>query len=135
MNAAPAAEAPASNDADAGPDEEQSASQAASLADLLRAWTTLLNFELILARRSLGWLLIGVVTVPVIGLGTWLGLCAVLVATAQAYTHDWALALLLGSGVQLLALAILLHRLRRWAHDLTLPQSRAALAQAMERMS
>jgi hypothetical protein len=135
MKAAPPAEAPASNDADAGPAEEQVASQAASVADLLRAWTTLLNFELILARRSLRWLLIGVIAAPVIGLGTWLGLCALLVATAQAYTHDWALALLLGSGVQLLALAILLHRLRCWAHDLTLPQSRAALARAMERMS
>ena len=135
MNAAPAREAPRTNDASAGSAEEPAASQTAIVADLLRAWTSLLNFELILARSSLRRLLIGMIAVPVIGLSTWLGLCALLVAAAQAYTHDWTLALLLGCGVQLLVLAILVHRLRCWAKDLTLPQSRAALAQAMERMS
>jgi len=43
--------------------------------------------------------------------------------------------LLLGCGVHLLALAVLLDRLRHWAHDLTLPHSRMALARAVKHVT
>ena len=61
--------------------------------------------------------------------------CSIRIESSNGRTLNWVLALLLGAGVQLLALAILLRQLRRWARDLTLPQSRAALVRAMEHMS
>lgn len=103
--------------------------------DLLRAWLRLLNLELTLAHRSLRWLLVGAIAVPVVGLSAWLGLCALAVAAAHIYTGNWLLALLIGAGVQLLALGLMLKLLRRWARDLTLPQSRAVLVRTMEHMS
>ncbi len=135
MSVTPAPEVPAASDATAAPGEESPASLATAVADLVRAFAKLLNLELTLARRSLRWLLIGAIAIPVIGLSTWLSLSALLVALVHMYTSSWLLALLSGTGVQCLALAVLLLKLRRWARDLTLPQSRAALAQAMERIS
>lgn|SRR5690242_16006948 len=103
--------------------------------DLLRAWIRLLNLELTLAHRSLCWLLVGAIAVPVVGLSTWLGLCALLVAAAHIYAGNWLLALLIGAGAQFLVLGLMLQQLRRWARELTLPQSRAAVVRTMERMS
>ena len=102
--------------------------------DLLRAWSRLLNLELALAQRSLRWLLVGTLAVPVVGLGAWLGLCTLLVAVAHIYTDNWLLAVLIGAGAQFLALGLMLQQLRRWMRDLTLPESRAALARAAERI-
>jgi len=115
--------------------EDSIAPLVASAADAVSAWAGLLDLELALAQRSLRRLLLGAIVVPVAVLGAWLSLSALLVAWAHLYTDSWSLALLLASGAQLLALAILLRQLRRWARDLTLPQSRAALVRAMERMS
>lgn len=119
----------------AGSTATQPGDGAATTVDLLRAWSGLLNSELALARQSVRLLLLGALAVPIIALGAWLGLCALLVALAQMYTHSLVLALLIGAAVQVLALAVLLRRLRRWSHDLTLPQSRAALLRAVEKMS
>jgi hypothetical protein len=114
---------------------ETIAATAGGVADLLRAWSSLLESEMALARSSIGWLLIGAILVPVAALSTWLGLDALFVAVARTYTNSLVLALLLAFGVQLLALALLSYQLRRWMRDLTLPHSRAALARAMEKMS
>jgi len=111
------------------------AATAAGVAQLVRAWTTLLESELAVARRSIGRLLLGVIALPVIGLGVWFGLNALLVAVAQIYTHSLVVSLLLVCAVQLTALALLLFLLRRWLRDFTLPQSRAALARSMEKLS
>jgi len=108
---------------------------AAGVVHLVRAWSTLLESELLLARRSVSCLLFGALALPVIGLGVWFALNALLVALMQIYTQSQVLSLLLEFGLQLAALALLLHLLRRWLRDLTLPQSRAALARAMEKMS
>lgn len=102
--------------------------------NLLRAGLRLLSLELTLAFRSLRWLLVGVIAVPVVALSAWIGLCALLVAVAHLYTGNWLLALLIGAGAQFLALGLMLQQLRRWARDLTLPQSRAALVRVTERM-
>ena len=135
MNAIAGRAAPAAGDAAAALREDSIAPLASGAVDVISAWTSLLNLELALAQRSLGWLLVGAVVVPVAALSAWLSLSALLVALAHLYTNSWLLALLLAAGMQLLALAILLNRLQRWARDLTLPQSRAALVHAMERMS
>jgi hypothetical protein len=135
MKATPARDAQAANDAPTNPAEESPTAPATDAAALVRAWTRLLDLELNLARRSLRWLLIGAIAVPVIGLSAWLGLSVLLVVFMQAYTQSWLLASLFGAGVQFLVLALLFHQLHRWAHDLSLPQSRAALARAMEKMS
>jgi len=117
------------------PDADSIGALATDAADVVSTWAGLLDRELALARRSLRWLLIGAIIVPVAFLSAWLSLNALLVALAHWYTHSWLLALLLGTGMQLLALAISLNQLKRWTRDLTLPQSRAALVHAMERMS
>jgi len=135
MNAAPERSMPMAGDAAAEAHEDPIAALATDAADVVGAWADLLHRELALAQRSLRWLLIGAIALPVAGLSAWLGLNAVLVAGVHVYTSSWLFALLLGAGVQLLALSILLNRLRRWARDLSLPQSRAALVHAMERMS
>lgn len=101
----------------------------------MSAWAALLTRELALAQRSLRWLLIGAIIATIAALGIWLSLSAMLIAFAYLYTNSWLLALLLGTGMQSLALAMLLRQLQRWARDLTLPQSRAVLVRAMERMS
>lgn len=135
MNAAAERASPAASDAAAAPTEDLVAPLATGAANVISIWVRLLNLELVLAQRSLRWLLIGALAVPVAGLSASLSLSALLVTLAHAYTNSWLLALLLGAGVQLFALAILLHQLRRWARDLTLPQSRAALVHAMKHMS
>ena len=134
MKATPERAPPAAGDAAATPPEDLRTPLASDAADVISAWASLLNLELALAQHSLRWLLIGAIAVPIVGLSAWLSLSALLVSLSHIYTNSWLLAVLLGSGVQLLALEILLNRLQRWARDLTLPQSRAALVHAMERM-
>lgn len=114
--------------------DEATVSPTTGTLDLLRAWSRLLNLELALAQRSVRWLLVGTLAVPVVGLGAWLGLCALLVAVAHIYTGNWLLAVLIGAGAQFLTLGLMLQQLRRWIHDLTLPQSRAALVRMAERL-
>lgn len=111
------------------------AAGAGDVANLVRAWSALFESELAVARQSLGSLLIGAILVPAAALSAWLGLNALFVVAAQVYTGSLALALLLTFGAQLLALALLLHWLRRWARDLTLPHSRGALARIVEKTS
>jgi hypothetical protein len=135
MNAVPGSPAQVAADETVTPPKDSIAPLAAGAADLISAWSRLLNLELVLARRSFGWLLIGAIAVPVIGFSVWVALSALLVAVVHIYTNSWLLALLFGAGMQLLLLAILLRQMRRWFRDLTLPQSRAALVQAMECMS
>jgi len=135
MNATPERGAATPDVAAATACKDSIAPLAAGAADVISAWAALLNLELALAQRSLRCLVIGAIALPVAGLSACLSLSALLVALAHAYTNSWLLALLLGAGVQLLALAILLNQIRRWARDLSLPRSRAALVHAMERMS
>ena len=134
MNATGEHTAPAANDAASLAAEDLLTPLATGAVEVVSAWAALLKLELLLAQRSLRWLLIGAILVPVAALGTWLSLSALLVALAHLLTHSWLLALLLGSGVQLLAIAVLLDQMQRWARDLSLPQSREALVYAMKRM-
>jgi Na+/proline symporter len=101
---------------------------------MVQAWAGLLHQEWALAQRSLRWCLIGAIALPVAALGVWLGLSTLLIAAAYTWSNNWMVALLFGTGVQVLVFALLLRQLRRWGRDLTLPQSRAALVHAMERM-
>src|SRR5947199_6939111 len=98
-------------------------STAAGIGHVVRAWSTLLESEWLLARRSVSRLLLGALALPVVGLGVWFALNALLAAVMQIYTQSLVLSLLLVCGLQLAALALLLHLLRRWMRDLTLPQS------------
>jgi len=135
MNAIPR---PAVAGLDAGaaePAADSIGALAADAADVMSAWAVLLTRELALAQRSLRWLLIGTIIATVAALGMWMSLSALLVAFAKLYTDSWVMALLLGTGLQALALAMLLRQLRSWARELSLPQSRAALVHAMEGMS
>lgn len=115
--------------------EQTIAPLATAATDLVQAWANLLGQEFALAQRSLRRCLVGIVALPVAALGVWLSLSALLVAAAFSYSGNWFVALLLGTGAQALVLGLLLRQLRHWARDLSLPQSRAALVRAMERMT
>jgi hypothetical protein len=128
-------ECAAAQDANAKSSKGPHTPVAMGVADVVGSWASLLNLELILARRSLLWLLTGAIAIPVAGVGAWLSFSALLVTLTHTYTNSWLLALMLGCGVQLIVLAALLDRLQRWAHDLTLPHSRMALARALKRMT
>lgn len=123
------------DDAAIAPSHDSIGPLAIAVAGAGQAWIRLLGAEVALARRSLRWLLIGAIAVPVVGLSAWLGVSALLVAGLHALTDGWLPALLFGTSLQLLALAILLHRLRRCARDLALPQSRAVLVRVMGGLS
>ena len=135
MNAKAIPECAAADDATAKVSEATLTSLATGVAEVVSDWASLLNLELILARRSLLWLLTGAIAVPLAAVGAWLSLSALLVALTYVYTNNLLLALLLGCGVQLLALTVLLDRLQRWARDLTLPHSRMALARAVKHVT
>jgi len=135
MSATPERAVPVAGAVAAEPDADSIGALAIDAADVVSTGTGLLELELALAQRSLRWLVIGAIIVPIAILSAWISLNALLVALAHLYTNSWLLALLLGTGMQLLALAIALSQLRRWMRDLTLPQSRAALVRVMERMS
>jgi hypothetical protein len=108
---------------------------AASGSQLLRAWVDLFDREFRLARRSLLYLVVSAVVFPIIAFSAWLALSAALVGILERFTGGWLSALSAVAGVQLIAIGILLLLMRRWWRDLTLPQSRAALVRAMERLS
>ncbi|MEO8803048.1 MAG: hypothetical protein ABI304_03540 [Rudaea sp.] len=133
-NASAGAHVPASEDT-AAPAPDAVAPAIAAAMNWVGAWSSLLNREIALARRSLHWLLVGAIALPVIALSAWLGLSALLVAVVHIYISSWALAILIGVAAQVVVLVTLLRWMRRWLRDLTLPQSRAALVQAMERMT
>lgn len=133
-NASAQADVPASEDAVAPPAQAVTPPVTAAL-NWASAWSGLLSRELVLARNSLRWLLVGAIALAVIGLSVWLGLSALLVAVVHIYISSWPLAILIGVAAQVIALAIVLYWMRRWLRDLTLPQSRAALMHAVERMT
>lgn len=103
--------------------------------ELLLRWYALLEVEVALARNSLRSLLLGSLALPVLALAAWLSIVAVLAQAAHALLHSWPGALLAVTFVQLALILLLLRSLRRWWRDLTLPQSRAALIRAMQRLS
>lgn len=133
-NTSAAAEVPASDDT-LVPSPDAVTPPIAAAMNWVGAWSSLLNREMALARHSLRWLLIGAIALPVIALSAWLGLSALLVAVVHIYISSWPLAILIGVAAQLVALVILVYWMRRWLRDLTLPQSRAALMHAVERMT
>jgi hypothetical protein len=102
--------------------------------DVVQAWARLLDLELALAHRSMRWLAVGALALPIVGLGVWFASSALGVVLVHAATGNWVQALALAALGQALALALLLRALRGWLRDLTLPQSRAALRQVMERL-
>lgn len=103
--------------------------------DVIHCWCTLLKMEVALARRSLRALPIGALVLPVLALSAWLSLIALISVAIYSLTGNWPLALLLGAILQLSLLTQLLRFWLRWSLNFTLPQSRAALRRAMERMS
>lgn len=100
----------------------------ASSEELVSAWLKLLQNEAVIAKHSLLFLGVGaLVFLPVIVLGSWIGFNVLLVLALERLTQNWPNAIAVVCALQFLLLGTLLYRMRRWWHDLTLPQSRAAL--------
>jgi Putative Actinobacterial Holin-X, holin superfamily III len=108
---------------------------AASGSQLLRAWVDLFDREFRLARRSLLSLVVSAVLLPVIVFSAWLAINAALVGVLERFTGGWLSAISATAAIQLIAIGTLVLLMRRWWRDLSLPQSRAALVRAMERLT
>lgn len=102
---------------------------------LLLRWYALLEVEISLARQSLRALLFGTLLLPVLVIVLWSSLIGMLTLATHALIGNWLAAMLLVAGLQLVLTLVLLRRLRSWWHDLSLPQSRAALQRALQRLS
>ena len=99
--------------------------------DIAHCWCTLLKMEMASARRNLRALVISALVLPVLARSEWLSLIALISVAIHRFTGSW----LLGAILQVSLLTLLLRFWLRWALNFTLPQSRAALRRAMERMS
>lgn len=100
-----------------------------------QSWSTLLQAEMALARRSLNLLLFGAVALPVVALGVWIGSGALLALVIHAIGCSWLMSVAVDVAIQLALLALLLRSVRQWWRNLTLPRSRAALMKTAELLS
>ncbi len=105
---------------------------ASSTMGLVKAWLVLLEREAALAKKSLVWLMVGTLVLPIFIIGVWIGMIAACASLIQHLTGGWSSAILITTALQFFTLALLLYKMRRWWRDLSFPQSRAALIKTME---
>lgn len=103
--------------------------------DLGRALRELIESELALSSRSVRRLVAGAIVLPILAVGFWLGLHALLVAALQKLGCGWLGALAVDLGIQFVVVFALLHALRRWLHDLTFPHSRRMVGRVRRHLS
>ena len=100
-----------------------------------QAWAELLVSETRLARASIARLVLSALIVPALALAIAITLDALIVSILQRWLIDWsscvAIVLLLNLG----GLFGLIFAMRHWWHNLSLPRSRGALSQLLERMA
>ncbi len=122
----------AASDGDAAAGDASIAALVRQTADYARAFGNLAASEAALARINLIRLLGVALLVPALALGVLIGIDALVAAVAFDLIRDWSLAivcmLLLNLGLLLAAFVLL----RRWWRTLSLPRSRAALAQFVQ---
>ncbi len=96
-------------------------------AKLASAWLAMLENEAVIARSSVLFLGLGIVSMPVVIFGVWTATSLLLALTVVYFTESWNSAIVSVCAIQFLILGTLLYSMRRWTRNLTLPQSRAAL--------
>jgi hypothetical protein len=103
-------------------------------SEYVRAWSALLASETRLARVSLVRLGLAALIVPALALGICITLDAFLVTVLNRLLGDWSSCLAMVLLANLAGAYGLLVAMRRWWRNLSLPRSRGALAQLLERM-
>lgn len=111
------------------------ASFARSAGDCAKAWTELLASETRLARASGLRLLLAALIVPVLALGAFIALDALLVMCLHALLDGWIAATAITLLIDVAALCALGLAMRRWWRNLSLPRSRKALTEMIQRIS
>ena len=103
-------------------------------SDYVQAWSALFASETRLARVSLVRLGLAALIAPALALGICMTLDAFLVAVLNRLLHDWSSCLAIVLLANVAGAYGLLLAMRRWWRNLSLPRSRGALAQLLERM-
>jgi hypothetical protein len=103
-------------------------------SDYVQAWSALVASETRLARVSLVRLGFAALVLPAVALGIGITLDAFLVAVFNRMFHDWSSSIAIVLFMNLVAAYGLLIAMRHWWHNLSLPRSRGALAQLLERL-
>jgi hypothetical protein len=121
---------------------QQQTSPVASIGDLahdtssyVHAWTTLLGSETQLARVSAVRLAFAALIIPALALAICITFDAFVAALLNRWLHDWSSCIAIVLFADLAALCCLLLGMRRWWRNLSLPRSRRALTQLLERMA
>lgn len=118
-----------------GVDAAQDVSDLARHAgDYLHAWSDLFSGEVQFARICANRLLGGVLCVCFLLCGIAITANLALIALLQHWLHDWAGAALLTLLLDVIALFAMLLAMRAWWLNLSLPRSRRALRQLMQRL-
>jgi hypothetical protein len=101
----------------------------------VRAWSTLLASETRLAGQSAIRIALSVLIFPAIVSAMLLASDALVASVVNHWLHDWAACIAIVLFLDLAALCALLVAMRRWWRDLSLPRSRDALVQLLEKLS
>lgn len=103
-------------------------------SDYVRAWSTLLTSESHLARISAIRLMYAALVVPALALGICTAADGLLATLLNRWLNDWSSCIAIVLCVNVIGLVALLVGMRRWWRNLSLPRSRGALAQLLERL-
>ncbi len=103
--------------------------------EYVRAWSSLLTSETRLARISLVRLALAALVIPALALGICVALDALIVTALNRWLQDWSVSIAIVLGLDVAALGVLLLAMRRWWHNLSLPRSRNALTQLLDRLT
>jgi multisubunit Na+/H+ antiporter MnhB subunit len=119
-----------------------SAPNATSIGDLaqdtsayVRAWSTLVASETRLAGTSVVRLAFAALVIPALALVICIIVNALLVSVLNRWVLDWSSSIAIVLLLNLAGLAALLFAMRRWWRNLSLPRSRGALVQLLQRIS
>lgn len=104
-------------------------------SEYVHAWSSLLASETRLARASVVRLAISALVVPALALV--IGICAdaLIASFLHRWLHDWSSCVAIVLVLNLAGLFGLIVAMRRWWHNLSLPRSRGAFSQLLERMA
>lgn len=98
------------------------------IAAYAQAWSRLFTQEMQLARTSAAWLFVAAGAIVATALTICVTFAALTVFIADRWLHDWAGDIAIALLLEGITLCMLLARVRRWWHNLSLPRSREALA-------
>ena len=104
-------------------------------SDYVRAWSGLVVSETRLASASALRLVFAALLIPALALVICITVDALVVAVLDRWLHDWSSSIAIALLLNLTGLWALLVAMRRWWRNLSLPRSRGALTQLLQRIA